>query len=91
MSLLSDSISFSRSTDTKGTTVRCEIPVSSSRGEAVEASDGGQVLMNTRHCLQQFTRKRVARCTDKNSENCNMRTAGLMELTDVGLQDLRDD
>ena len=78
--------------DMKDTAARCEIPVlSSSRGEAVEASDGGQVLMNTRHCLQQFTRKRVARCTDKNSENCNMRTAGLMELTDVGLQDLRDD
>ena len=29
------------SIDTSGTTARCKIPVLSSRGEAVEASDGG--------------------------------------------------
>ena len=76
--------------DTRGTAARCEIPVSSSRGEVVEASDGGQVLMNSRHCLQWSMREssEMRRAAGKNDENCNIRTAGSMEATGMGLQDL---
>ena len=70
-----------------GTTARCEIPAPSSRGEAVEASDGGQVLMNTHRCLWWSMRESGEMCgaVDKNNENCDIHIAGLMELTDVGL------
>ena len=70
-----------------GTAARCKIPVSSFRGEAVEASDGGQVLMNTHYCLWQSMREsgEMHRVADKNDENCNIHTAGSTESMDVGL------
>ena len=73
-----------------GTAARCEIPALSSRGEAVEASDGGQVLMNTRLCLRWPTREsgEMHGAADKNGENCDIRTAGSTESMDVGLRDL---
>ena len=81
------------SDDTMGTTARCEIPALSSRGEVVEASDGGQVLMNSRRCLRRSTREssEMRRAAGKNDENCDICTAGLMEATGVGLRDLRDE
>ena len=78
--------------DTRGTAARCKIPASSSRGEAVEASDGGQVLMNSRRCLWRSTRdsSEMRGAAGKNDENCNIRTIGSTEAADMGLRDLRD-
>ena len=79
--------------DTRGTAARCEIPALSSRSEVVEASVGGQVLMNSRRCLRRSTRESSGICgaASKNNENCDMRTAGSMEATGVGLRDLRNE
>ena len=81
-----------KSSDTRGTAARCKIPALSSRGEAVEASDGGQVLMNSRRCLWRSTREssEMHGAVGKNDENCNIHTAGSTEATGMGLRDLRD-
>jgi hypothetical protein len=74
--------------DTEGTVARCEIPASSSRGEAVEASDGGQVKMNTRRFLRRTTSESgwMRGAADKNGGDGDMRTARSVETTDEGLR-----
>ena len=61
-------------------------------GEAVEASDGVQVLMNSCCCLRWSMREssEMRGAVGKNNENCDICTTGFMEATGVGLRDLQD-